>query len=89
MNRVAAVSDRDVDNLPENVQQVTSLAVSQTTNRPVLVLTVGCVRFGQADGSRIEFALSPPAAAQLGRMLRKAVKTYLRSGDGSEGTQSP
>jgi len=33
------------------------------------------------------FVLSLPAAAQLSRQLRKAVKTYLRSGDGSEGTR--
>lgn len=86
MSRVPAVSNRDVDNLSENTLQVTSLEVDQTTNRPVLVLTVGCVRHGEADGSRYEFALSPPAAAQLGRMLRKAVKTYLQSSDGSEDT---
>ena len=81
MNKVPAVSVRDVDDLSENLLQVTSLAVDQTKNRPVLVLTVGCVRFGQADGNRLELALSPPAAARLSRLLTQAVETYLHGDD--------
>ena len=81
MNRVPAVSDRDVDNLSENIFQVTNLEVDHAMNRPVLVLTVGYVHLGQVEGGRMELALSPPAAARLSRVLAQAVESYLHGDD--------
>lgn len=56
--------------------------------RPVSALEVGlestsqtvAVRLWETKNKRyFDFVLSPPAAAQLSRQLRKAVKAYLRS----------
>ena len=61
---------------------VSGLAVCIENHRPVLVLEVAYQGPETARGgrdSKIRLALSPPAAMQLSRLLRRSVKSYLRS----------
>ena len=76
-----------VSGLSEQVLQVSGLAVDQTKNQPVLILSVDYLLFGESERKTVQLALSPPAAAQLSRMLRKAVKAYLFPEDNQESTQ--
>ena len=80
MPKVPVAQQRDIDAISREALQVTSLAVDRTNPcLPVLVVSVGVFFCGEPDGHRYELALSPPAAKQLSRDLRKAVKEYLRS----------
>lgn len=87
MNKVPAVSDRDMDDLSESALQVTSLAVDLSTNQSVCSLVLGAKEFGKPDGRRIELALSPPAAARLSRLLAQAVEEHLY-GDDAEASRT-
>ena len=51
------------------------LAVCHSTSRSALVL--GITIEGGREEEEIDLVLSTPAAAQLARMLKKAVKAYL------------
>lgn len=87
MPKVPAVSTSDLAELSEDAIQVTSLEVAHSKSRPVLSLKLGHVHFGQADRKRLEFALSPPAAARLSRLLAEAVEKYLH-GDAPEASRT-
>lgn len=79
MPKVPAVSRHEADKLFPDAQEVTSVEVKLgDDHRPILSLSVGVHSQGKDDGRTIQFVLSPPAAAQLARQLRKAVNTYLR-----------
>ena len=78
MTRVPVVSERDIDAISPEALRVTSLQVVHANpSRPVLVLSVGLYHHGEHDGRTIDLALSPPAAAQLCRDLRIAVRDHL------------
>ena len=53
----------------------------------VVVMSLEYQGMATTEPSTIHLAMTPPAAAQLSRRLRKAVKAYLRSGDGGEDTR--
>ena len=76
--QVAAVAERDIDDLRLESLRVTSLQVDQTIpGRPSLILTIGFQMFGEPDAKSHSFALSPPAADCLSRDLQQAVNHYL------------
>lgn len=77
MHQVPVVSAHDIDDLSPDIRRVSGLAVDHSTSQPVLVLSVGCDLFQSPNATHYDFALSPPAAAQLSRLLRKAMKSYL------------
>ena len=79
MDEVPMVPDRDIDRDWNDLIQVTGLAVARAKcGKPVFYLEVEAFHSGQPAGRRLSLALSPPAAAQLSRSLRKEVKAYLR-----------
>lgn len=86
MQKVPHLTKSEFQDLPEETFAVTSLEVGRSKHGSTLFLNLKYHNFGVTDGGEMRFALSPPAAAQLSRSLRKSVKAYLQSDDGSEGT---
>ena len=84
MKKVPAVTDHvDIARLPRPadaaIHPVLTAGAEHVSSQNALVLMkLGLP--GELDPPW-HFALSPPAAAQLSRRLRKAVKAYLRQGD--------
>ena len=84
MLKVPVVDERLVREISGEARQVSGLEVDRTKNQPALVLSVayrGWKRSGDGHDGEIRLALSPPAAARLSRLLKKAVKEYLRAED--------
>ena len=80
--KVVPAEAHDIDGEFPEARLVSGLEVVHANHRPALVLEVACrgpqyERSGQED--MIYLALSPPAAMQLSRLLRRSVKSYLRS----------
>ena len=76
----------DVD-LP--IGRLLGMEVELSPNLKTMRVSLEYQGSASAQPDVIHLAMLPPAAAQLSRMLRKAVKAYLRSGDGSEGNDQP
>ena len=76
--KVPVVSREDANFLSNQGLLVSDVGVRHAMNRPALILEITTEGVHEADV--VELALSFPAAAQLARMLKKAVKAYL-SGD--------
>ena len=81
MSEVPMVSERIFRGIAERFPkavQVTSLEVLRAIpDQPALVVLTGAYHFGKKDGREIQLVLSPPAAAQLCRDLRQAVREHL------------
>lgn len=88
MPKVFPVADGDIPAQFPSALRVSSLAVDQTMNPPVLVVSgewLHADSHGRGDDERtFALALSPPAAAQLSQLLEKAVRDYLGSGRENE-----
>ena len=56
---------------------VTSVEAEQSPGTHAFVLRLGAINGSQHRDDPIRFLLSPPAAMQLSRSLRRAVKNYL------------
>lgn len=89
MPKVPHLTKSEFQDLPEETFAVTSLEVGRSKHGSTLFLNLSFHNYGRDNGGQMRFALSPPAATQLSRSLRKSVKAYLRSDDGSEGTDQP
>ena len=82
MPKVPVVDERLVREISGEARQVSGLEVDRAKNQPALILSVafrGWRSSGDGHDEEIRLALSPPAAAQLSRLLKKAVKQYLRA----------
>ncbi len=75
MKKVPVVSRQDANKLSNQALLVSGVGVRHATSRSVLILEIAIE--GVRGEERIDLALSPPVAAQLARMLKKAVKAYL------------
>ena len=68
--------DQELGDLPRSTRPVTQMGVELSQNGRMVVLSFD-------DPNRaadpLVYALSPSAAAQLSRLLKKAVKAYLRA----------
>lgn len=60
--------------VPESFRPVTSMEAKLSENRRIVILSLNDP--GRADYPLV-YALSPPAAAQLSRLLEEAVQEYL------------
>ena len=80
MPEVPVVERRLLDEISREALQVSNLEIRHSNGRPALVLSVAC-RGWKGSGDRhdeeLQFALSPPAAAQLSELLAQAVQEYL------------
>ena len=77
MKEVLSVDVRDISGLDTEYIQATALEVKALQTGRGIVLTIDFPRESQLVDPLVVI-LSPPAAAQLSRSLKKAVKNYLR-----------
>ena len=79
MPKVPPTMPLDASRLPPLAVLVTNLEVRPESSPPCIIVAIGHSDQAENPKGSAEIALSPPAAAQLSRLLKKAVKKYLRA----------
>ena len=83
---------KDLEGEAEHVSLVRGLEVRLSKNRRSILLELtphALARFGaEAIDAEGTYALSPPAAKRLSRLLKRAVRDYLKSPDHKSGKDS-
>ena len=81
------IQNHEVPDVDLPIGRLLGLQVELSPNRKTIQVSLQHQGAASDQPDVIHLAMLPPAAAQLSRMLRKTVKAYLRSGDGSEDTR--
>ena len=77
----------EVAELDPPTAHLLGIGVRLSPDGKIVVLSVEYQSTMTVQPATLHVAMAPPSAAELARMLRKAVKTYLRQADDNADTQ--